>query len=171
MKPKLVYAYLASTLLVLTACAPAPAPPSEPEDTSEADIAAIRQLGQDFADSINSDNMEQQLAVFADDAIRLPPNAPARIGIDVIRATQEVVYGTLNQEFTHSDEEIEVMGDWAFVRGTYTYSATVKKGTDGVAVEPNIGKYLVIFQRQPDGQWKQSRAMWNTDVFMTPPAE
>ena len=163
--------YLVLFLLVLTACTPAPEPSPEPEDTTEADIAAIRQLEQDYADAFNSDDMDKQLAIYTDDAIRLRPNAPALVGIDAIRTNLEELYRTRNQEFGYSIDELEVAGNWAFSRATYSYAATVKEGIDGTLAQPHTGKYIAVYQRQPDGRWKQRRLIWNHDELLIPPEQ
>ena len=68
-------------------------------------------------------------------------------------------------EFTQEDfelisEEIEIVGPWAFDRGTYRWRGVPRPGGDPVS---DHGKYLVILQRQPDGSWKVARDMDNSD--------
>ncbi|MEE8586821.1 MAG: hypothetical protein V3T83_18425 [Acidobacteriota bacterium] len=57
--------------------------------------------------------------------------------------------------------EVEVAGDWAFDRGTYTITLTPKAG--GEPVFEDEAKYLTITKRQPDGSWKIYRTISNSD--------
>lgn len=50
------------------------------------------------------------------------------------------------------------MGDWAFSRGNYTATQTVQGNT--VEVD---GKFMTIFRRQDDGQWKIYRDIFNSN--------
>lgn len=52
-----------------------------------------------------------------------------------------------------------MVGDWGFDRGTYHHTMTPKAG--GAPISGN-GKYLWLYQRQPDGSWKLSRVIWNS---------
>ena len=88
----------------------------------------------------------------------MPPNEPSVIGKEAITARLQ----TRLEQFTQklSSEEVEVAGDWAFRRGTYTFTRTPKAG--GQPIQDN-GKCLLILQKQPDGSWKTFRAIWNSD--------
>ena len=162
MKRHLVPLCAAFTLLILTACAPAPAPEPEPEDTTEADVAAIRQLVDDYVEASNSENVSGRIALYTDDAIRLVPNQESLVGIDAIRSNLESLYAEYEQDLSVEVPEVEVSGDWAFARGIYTFSATPK--AESPPVEMQVGKSLVILKRQPDGSWRLYREIWNTDA-------
>ena len=54
--------------------------------------------------------------------------------------------------------ETVIMGDWAFSRGNYTATQTVQGNT--VEVD---GKFMTIFRRQDDGQWKIYRDIFNSN--------
>ncbi len=166
MKRNWIFFSLAGTMLILTACAPAPEPAPEPEDTTEADVAAIRQINDDFVEAVNSDNVAGQLALYTDDAIRMPPDQESLVGIDAIRSGAESFYAEYEQELTGEVQEIEVSGDRAFARGIFTFSATPK--ADSPAVEMRAGKWVHILKRQPDGSWKVYRDIWNTDAPVSP---
>ena len=62
--------------------------------------------------------------------------------------------------FALSVEELRVVGDWAFERGGYTITLTPKVG--GEAIQ-DVGKYITIYERRPDGSWLISRDIWNSD--------
>ena len=57
-------------------------------------------------------------------------------------------------------QEVEVAGDWAFVRGLLTSTVTPK---DGGEPHTNHGKYLVVARRGTDGVWRFARDSYNMD--------
>jgi ketosteroid isomerase-like protein len=54
--------------------------------------------------------------------------------------------------------EIEVIGDWAFVRTAVTGTLRARAGGEEIAVD---GRELAIFRRQEDGEWKLWRLVQN----------
>ena len=58
-------------------------------------------------------------------------------------------------------EEIEVLGDWAHLRVSYSHIATNKAEGERQA---ETGKSMWILKRQHDTSWKFSRVIWNADT-------
>ena len=56
--------------------------------------------------------------------------------------------------------ELVVSGNIAYEVGRYS---VVVEPEDQAAVNDN-GKYLVIWERQPDGDWLMSEDIWNSDL-------
>ena len=75
-----------------------------------------------------------------------------------LRQWGQPFFDQFNQEELVTIKEIEVSGNWAFVRLPYTLKLTPKAG--GEPFQAN-GKGLWIFKRQADGTWKASRVIWN----------
>ena len=67
---------LALFLWVLTACTPTSAPPPEPQDTTEADNAAIEGLVDQWLAAWNAADSAALNALYADDAILILPDGP-----------------------------------------------------------------------------------------------
>jgi ketosteroid isomerase-like protein len=67
---------------------------------------------------------------------------------------------------TIDTEEVRVAGDWAFARGTYTYTMVPKE--KGATIE-GTGKWLSIFEKQDDGSWKMTRDCYNDNAPSAPP--
>ena len=57
--------------------------------------------------------------------------------------------------------QIDGRGDLAFVRGTHSETYIVE-GTPEPIHE--IGKYVEIWRKQPDGQWLIAVNIWNSDL-------
>ena len=56
-------------------------------------------------------------------------------------------------------EELEIVGDLAYERGTYT--ATISSKETGALLQTVTNRHIHIFKRQPDGHWKAWRLMEN----------
>jgi ketosteroid isomerase-like protein len=100
--------------------------------------------------------------VYAEGAVEMPPNIPARDGVDAIRAAYASYFeaGAATVEFTMTAAEIDGIGGVAFDRGTWSWT-----GREGGRTEPvtQTGKYLSIARRQEDGFWRYAAMIWNSD--------
>ncbi len=91
----------------------------------------------------------------------MPPGLPVTEGRETIYAQ---VSGNLEQfswsEFEIHVAEVQVAGDWAYARGTYTANGTLIASSDPIFVDD---KFMSIFQRQSDGSWKLHRDIFNSN--------
>ena len=79
-------------LLLGMACQPAeePAEPAPAATTStEADDEALRALIRQFDADFKAGNLDGVIALYADDAVQMPPNSPIVIGKDSLRSGYE----------------------------------------------------------------------------------
>jgi uncharacterized protein (TIGR02246 family) len=127
---------------------------------NEADLLAINRVREAHIASLNQGNVDALVGVFSEDAVQMPPNAPANVGREMIRAWSKAFLDPLRAEFAHEVGEIRVAGDWAFERGTYRIRVTPKAGGESFQ---DTGKYITIYQQQPDGAWLLARDIWNSN--------
>lgn len=134
------------------------------EQDTEADIAAITALYDQYCLAANTDDLDLFISCWADDAIRLEPDQSSIFGKEDIRAFFKVLYDQFNLNIViYGDTEIQVIKDMAFGRGTATLSLTPKEGGPTTHFD---AKWLDILKRQEDGSWKIYRDMIN---FNGPP--
>jgi len=151
---------LMASLAVLSACAKSAAP-----DTA-ADEAAIRESGHAWYKAYNAADMATLVALYSDDAVVQPPNAPAVRGGAAIRefftkdAAQMQGAGLTGVEGATSD--VGVAGDLAWQSDTYTL-------TDKSGATVESGKTLTVFERK-NGKWLMIRDTWNADAPSTLPS-
>jgi len=98
---------------------------------------------------------------YTDDAIVMVPNEKMAIGHDAIVKT----FAAMLKEgkftsFTPHIQDVIVAGDYAIE--TATYDMTIQPKT-GKPVH-DVGKYLTIWKKQPDGSYKAIRDMFNSDL-------
>jgi uncharacterized protein (TIGR02246 family) len=99
-------------------------------------------------------------AQYTDDAVLMGPNRPAVVGRAAIEAGFRPFFLAFRGELAQEIEEIEVMGDQAWMRGRIHIRVTPKTG--GKATELR-GKYIAIARRCSDGVWRFARDIYNYD--------
>jgi len=124
----------------------------EKKPSAEEDIAAINELYNQYCIHVNAGDLANFLSLWADNAIRMEPDQPSVIGKENITKYFEPSFELFSVNVkVYGDTEIQVSGDMAFSRGTYTLSLTPKEGGATTTFD---GKWLDIDKRQPDGSWK-----------------
>lgn len=160
---------LAILMLFAMSCAQAPEVSAVDPAQQAADIAAIKQNEeQKFPNAIASGDVSTASEVFTDDAIWMLQGVPADIGRDAIISRLNEWFDTTSYENVEQTvEEIEVLGDWAWARGSFSTTYTPRSGGEATS---ETGKYLIVAKRQPDGSWKTYRACANTDAPVLAPS-
>jgi uncharacterized protein (TIGR02246 family) len=130
------------------------------ETTSKADLLAIDQVRDAHVTALNSGDADAWVGVFSEDAVQMPPNFPANTGREAIRQWSKGFLDAVRAEFALEVEEVRVAGDWAFERGTYRIRVTPRAGGESF---PDTGKYITIYEKQPDGAWRMARDIWNSN--------
>ena len=146
------------SLLLIAGCTPTE--PVEEATSTEADVEAINSLRDQFIALDNASDAAGLASLYTNDAVLMPPNQAAVTGNQAIESWFQTTFDQFTIEFTLAPDEVEVVGDWAFDRGTYMIALTPK--ADGEPMEDR-GKYIVILRRQADGSWKITRDIWNSD--------
>ena len=127
----------------------------------EADIEAIKNLTEEYDATLKAGDLDRWMSLYTDDAVRMPPNIPALVGKDAIRNFYQPFFEQYAIDINETCEEVIVCGDWAFVRGTYTYTITPKMGGEP---SRDSGKLVAFHKRQPDGSWMIYRNIWNSNL-------
>ena len=134
----------------------------------EADITAIKEVLNRYALINNAGDWDQWISLWADDGVQMPPDDPARVGKEQIRAGMKPLFDQLNLHIViQSIEDARISGDLGFTRCIYTLKATPKAGGETIDVMPE-GKALTLYARQPDGSWKIVYDCFNSS---TPPEQ
>lgn len=142
-----------ASVLVLAACAQE----QPPVDTS-ADVAAIRAWVDQFVDAWNRGDKAAISPLVAQDAVLMQPDGPPHQGRAAILATMGEPFDFTMVQQSATTDEVVVIGDYAYGRGTWKLDPTPAAGPD---VQPANGKWSVVFKRGADGAWEVWRWMWN----------
>lgn len=131
-----------------------------PKPAFAEDLAAIATFNAKYLGAINAEDIETLSALTDEDHIILIPNRAPIVG----KAANDAANGAAFERFDFNEswtpEETVIDGDLAYQRGTFTTSSIPKAGGDKRTVS---GAFLRIYRRQPDGQWRMTRDMFNSD--------
>lgn len=126
---------------------------------SQDDVKAIREREDEFL-AVHEFNDGAKLAEFyTDDALLIPPNEP------IVRGKQAIAEW-YQREFEKAPpienptvvlDDVEVSGNIAFIRGTFT----LKYKDDGGTRIENL-RFLSVWRRRPDDSWGFYCDIWNT---------
>ncbi len=146
-------------LLLLTSACSQPTPP----DTRGTDEATLRDVDARWSKTAQSRDLDQTVSYYADDATVLAPNAPMASDKPAIRAlwTSLLVPGT-SIAWQATKVEVARSSDLGYVMGTYQLN--VKDQTDH-------GKFVEVWKKQADGNWKVVADIFNSDMPMPVPGE
>jgi len=145
--------------LLGAACSSSEAPPSFADD-----FAGITSFNERYLKAINDEDIAALSALTTAGHIMLPPNSEPVVG----KAANDAMNGGAFQRYDFSETwtpvETLIDGDLGFQRGTFTVVATPKGDGDRLEVS---GSFLRIYQRQPDGEWRMTRDMFNSSTPLT----
>jgi len=137
-----------------------PIPSSEESTGDQADIQAIFDFEQSVFDAQIAGDFEAWMSSLAEDVTLFPPNALPLKGMEAVRQFNAPFWDQFDLHEESDEREIQVAGDWAYIRAHWIWTLTPKSG--GKEVQ-DIGNYIWILRRQPDNSWKISRAIWNSE--------
>jgi uncharacterized protein (TIGR02246 family) len=127
---------------------------------SDSDLEAIDGVRVAHIAALNAGDAQAWVAQFTDDAVQMPPNAPENVGRSKIASWSRAFLDQFRVHFALAVDEVRVLEEWAFERGSYSIRLTSKAGGHPMQ---DIGKYLTIYQRKPGGAWRMARDIWNSN--------
>ena len=125
--------------------------------------AAVRHIGQEWVLACNTKHLDDLLELYIADAIVLRSNCPPVRGAAAIR---EFFFGALDAGLGEVEVDpirMEVAGDMAYEAGR---CKALVPGAAGKRREER-GKYLWVFSRQSNGEWKLASDCWSSDLTLS----
>ena len=146
---------LAALVLLVTGC-------GQPQRPSyEEDLAAITEFNARYLGAINDEDIATLSSLTTEGHVILIPNREPIVG----KAANDAANGGAFERFTFDETwtpvETVIDGDLGFQRGTFTTIA-MPRG-DGQRLEVS-GSFMRIYQRQPNGEWRMTRDMFNSST-------
>jgi len=128
----------------------------------------LRDLDTQWSKAAAAKDLEQTVAYYSDDAIVLPPNTASATTREAIRNAWKDMLTSPGFAITWKPIRVELgkSADLAWVSGTY--EVTMNDPT-GKPIHDR-GKYLEVWKRQPDGNWRCGADMWNSDLTVSVPS-
>ncbi len=138
---------------------------THPDSTvnTEEEKNAIEATLMNYEVVLNASDVDGILALYAEDGVFMPTEAPTAAGKEQVRAAYEHVLGSIKLDIAFTIDEIVQSGDFAFAR-------TVSRGEVTILAEgvtpPEENRELFVLKKTGD-DWKIARYMFNK---MSPPA-
>ena len=130
----------------------------------EADIAAIKEMLNQYEIACNTGDFDLWISLWADDGIQMPPDAPARIGKAQILEAMKPAFDEMTLDIVIiSIDDAKVYGDLGITYCNYTLAVTPKAGGETIIAMAD-GKALTLYKRQADGSWKIVYDCFNSNV-------
>jgi len=152
-------------MLLVAACQPAAV--EQHVATTGPDVDAVTTAFQQSVAAANAGDVETLFAVYADDAVSMPPSAPPWVGKAAIRAALEPQFAESAFQLTVSPDDIAVAGDLAVIRTGWEETVTPRDDGETTGLH---GEWLLVWRKQADGSWKIWRDMWTVVPPATPEA-
>jgi ketosteroid isomerase-like protein len=127
----------------------------------------LRDLDAQWSKAAAAKDLEQTIAYYSEDAIVLPPNATSAATKETVRNVWKDLLATPGLVITWKPTRVKVgkSGEMAWVNGTYELTMNDASGKSA----NDRGKYLEVWEKQPDGNWKCAADMWNSDLAVSEP--
>ena len=121
-------------------------------------IEILRRMDEEFGSNAKTGNAQLLVERFyAEDACLLPPNREAVRGSRAITQVWKGVIAAGLKDIRLETTQFDVHGDMAYGIGMYHMTVEVPGGPR----TEQIGKYLVVYRRMPNGDWKAVADMFS----------
>ncbi len=122
------------------------------------DAVNIEMLLKTYETALNANDIEGILALYGSDPVFMPPNAPALVGREAVRAGYRQVFDTIKLNVAFEIHETGEAGDWAWAR---TSSAGRTKIL-AAGIEVSEGNNELFVLRREGGSWRIHRYLFAT---------
>ena len=155
--------YSKSEPVSISQSSPSGSPSEKPSGVEQ----LLRDLDAQWAKAAAAKDVEQTIGYYSDDAIVLPPNATSAATKEAIRNVWKDMFAIPGLVISWQPTRVQVgkSGEMAWVRGRYELTMN-----DASGKPIDRGKYLEVWEKQTDGNWKCAADMWNSDLAASAPA-
>jgi ketosteroid isomerase-like protein len=124
------------------------------------DEQVIRDIDTSWSKAAGAKDLDKVLAVYADDASLLPPNAPIATGTAAIRSVWSQLMASPGYSLSFAPNKVVISksGDVAYEIGTFQLTLDDALGKP----ETSVGKFVVVWEKR-GGQWRAVADIFNDD--------
>ena len=112
-----------------------------------------------YVEAINTNDVDQVLALVTDDVVFQHPGAPEIVGKDALRDWIQAYLDAVSTSWVKIPIGLTVSEDLAAER--YSYRGTDTDKASG-AVSIDEGKGIIVFRREEDGEWRVCLDGWSS---------
>jgi len=120
-------------------------------------IVTLAKVREAWVHDLRTKQLEPILKIYAADAVFLQPNGDRISGAAALRALFQNIMATFNSDLTLRSQNLEASGDLAYDSGNF--EETLTNIATGAKIASK-GSYVIIFKRQPGGNWQIVQHVW-----------
>jgi uncharacterized protein (TIGR02246 family) len=130
------------------------------KDSLMQEVAA---LGDALAQAMLEDDIDTMLGMYTDDAISLPNFGPRMEGKDAFRKHHDemAAAGMKIKSFSSDPTNVWAVANQVVEIGVYKIAIDMPGAPETIE---DVGKYMTVYVREPDGSLKIKAETWNTDM-------
>jgi uncharacterized protein (TIGR02246 family) len=117
---------------------------------------AIAKIRDQWTKDLHDKRLDEIVQLYAPDASFLTPNGERVTGRDAIRTLTKQAMASFSSDLTFQSIVFDSSGTLAYDEGQFRETLTASNG----AVSHSSGSYLMVFKRQPDGNWLIVEQAW-----------
>jgi uncharacterized protein (TIGR02246 family) len=137
--------------LALIAAGCQQAPPPSPKPDLKAEAAKIKELDDAWLKAFQAKDAAAHASFFAEDGSSYTSGRPKAVGREAIRKQAEEVFKSeVSSSWETPTIVVSEAGDLAYALGTWESVIQDAKGKRA----KEVGKFLTVWKKQPDGNWK-----------------
>lgn len=121
------------------------------------DLTAINSITDQFTRRIVAGDLDGASQLYAPNAVVMPPHHAVCHGRAAARQWMETLPRITR--FEVENQMVDGRADLAYVRGVYSITLQTPDGT-----VDDVGKFVEIRRRQPDGSWPMEADIFNSDL-------
>jgi uncharacterized protein (TIGR02246 family) len=140
--------------LMISGAADTKAPTTQSTSTAADGIATLRA---EWVKDLHTKQLDQIVALYAEDAVFVQPTGARITGRPAIRELCKNIMATFTSDITLRPVTNERSGDLAHESGDF--SETLTNVSDGKK-QQSTGAYVMIYKRQPNGAWLIAEQVW-----------
>jgi ketosteroid isomerase-like protein len=130
-----------------------------PAQKGSADEETIRKLEMEWSAAAQNKNLEKVMSYYAESAVALPYKAPKATTKAEIRDSWRELMGAGSVQWQPVTVEVAKGKDLGYSMGTYERKMKDAQGNEAT----ETGKYVEVWKKQSDKQWKVVADIYNPD--------
>jgi ketosteroid isomerase-like protein len=141
--------------VLLTGCA------STPDADREDFLMWLENNSHKYGQAFLDEDVDMFLSIHHEDTIKMIPGMQSQVGLEEVKEGIIGYWAAFDvKKFDTVNEEIVVFGEYAYVRGSYTEEYVPDDGGDTLYYD---GKYLTVYKKVSDGDWRIYRDCFNSN--------
>jgi ketosteroid isomerase-like protein len=125
--------------------------------STRSEVAAIGRVAAEFSQLYMKGDAAGMTALYTPDAVIFPGGRPMMKGREAIRAYWTLPANVKMVDHKTTADSIVIVGNTAYDYGTFRSQSS----RDGQLGNVGYGKYVIVWQKQPDGRWLMYLDIWN----------